>query len=186
MLRFYFVIICVCSTLIACGEPSALQSRFMLYSGIFRTNSDVGGEPLRYRLFADSNEYSLMIDGPAKNIVWRSDIGQSKPTAVYGSYFSGIDNVLVVDADEGASSLRKIIFRINEYGAAITIFDGMSRFGFDIIDIDADLVPEIVVCDGGLMGTKDIKIYKWNGNQFIESNGYQSQELPSYKLIASP
>lgn len=157
-----------------------------MYTGMHRVDTGSGSEVSHFQMSAQDGRLSLEIDFPVNTEVWFGEVGQTKPTAVYGLYFPGVGNLLALQAEEGASMLRLILLRIEESGSSSIVFDEMSRFGFDILDTDGDSVAEIIVSRGDLMGSKSIMVYRWDKSVFVPDQHLQSQQLPSYKLIVTP
>lgn len=147
-----------------------------------------GAESSTYRMVESKaeNTVTLFVDAPETKRVWSAEVGQTKPTAVYSKYLPGAGNLLVVEADEGASMLRLVLIAASADGEFRTVFDERSRFGFDVLNLDTDPGIEIVGVSGDLGGSKTVRVFAWDGTAFAEQSRVESADLPHYQIITSP
>lgn len=159
--------------------------RTVLFTGRCAIDGANDAEPSTYRMVENKaeNTITLFVDAPETKRVWSAEVGQTKPTAVYSKYLPGAGNLLVVEADEGASMLRLVLIAVSNNGGSRTVFDEKSRFGFDMLNLDSDPGTEIVGISGDLAGPKTVRVFGWDGTAFAERSRVQSSDLPQYQIV---
>lgn len=157
-------------------------------TGPLRIDSDRGSVESRFVLKENESgdKFVLIVDVPISSTVWSVEIGQTRPTAVYSKYLPSIGHVLVIESEEGASMLRLTLIRLFPEGGSEIIYDNHSRFGWNIVDLDGDFIPEIIQTSGDLGGKKTILISHWDGEKFTPKNAFSSAGFAEYEIVIHP
>jgi hypothetical protein len=124
-----------------------------------------------YRVALDSSQGTFSIlpaghEAAFHPFQFKPEIGQQFLTAVYPVYCGDLGNLICTEWGYGASSLKLTVYRLSENGRIEPVFDGTSRFGFQIINVAGDDLPEICGGYGSLNGPKQMKVYGWDGKKF--------------------
>lgn len=176
------------SSVTGCAVSDAGREQAVLFMGRCFIDTPHGVASTSYRMVEIEEEETivLFLNAPTQRPLWSAELGQTEPTAVYTKFHPSVGNLLVVEADEGGSMLRLVLISVSVDGDVRTIFDGISRFGFDMLNLDNDLGFEIVQTSGDLHGPKTIRIFDWDGAAFTERSRIQSSGLPHYQFVAPP
>lgn len=122
----------------------------------------------------DSFQHSVKIvtlAGDAEKHTWEysAPIGSRYLTAIYPKWFGhDIGNLLCIEWDKGAVALQLTIIALDEDGQPYKAFDDTSRFGFAILDVTGDRVPDICGSYGDLgSSAKTTKVFTWAEKRFV-------------------
>lgn len=127
----------------------------------------------RYEYLVDADSFqahfSIAPITGSKFQTYRYDppVGDDLFESVYAVHFADLGNLICVQSTAGASHVRLKIYRLSESGRIEVVFDEASRFGFQIVDVTGDELPEICDCDGDIgPSKKTLQVFGWNGKAF--------------------
>lgn len=82
--------------------------------------------------------------------------------------------------------LRLTLIRLSAGGDSKIMYDNRSRFGWNIVDLDGDLTPEIIQTSGDLGGLKTMVISRWDGENFVPKEALSSTAFAEYEIVIHP
>jgi hypothetical protein len=98
---------------------------------------------------------------------FKPEIGQQSLETIYSRPFADLGELICAYWSWGAGMDKLTVYRLSPRGQMEVVFDDVCRFGYEILDVTGDQLPEICSCDGELDSEKKkTKIYKWNGSKF--------------------
>ena len=102
-----------------------------------------------------------------KGYEYSPEVGQEFLMAIYPKHFDDVGTLICAEWASGAVSQKLTVYRLSPEGRIETAFEGACRFGFQIIDVTGDGVPDICGCDGDVgPSKKKLSVYAWNGTSF--------------------
>jgi hypothetical protein len=81
--------------------------------------------------------------------------------------------MLAIFWERGAGALSLTVLRLGPTNEVVVAFEENCRFGFQIMDLTGDSDPEICGVYGDLGEMAQLRIFGWDGKQFL-----LQQELP--------
>lgn len=141
----------------------------------------------------DTGAIALTLSIPsaqAKPRTWRyePEVGQEQFISICPKYVGGdLGTVLASDWTYGAGSIRMLIIRMDPQGRISRAFGGVSRFGFDLLDVTGDGCPDVVGWYGDLGPAKKTAVlYEWSDGAYEETARFSVTRLRQYNIRDIP
>jgi hypothetical protein len=101
---------------------------------------------------------------------YKTEAGQQFLLNVFSRYSTQVRPLICTEWEWGASGQCFVVFRLSPANRIEPVFSGVSRFGFRLLDLTGDGMPEIVGVYGDL-GTDacEARIFSWHEGRFEET-----------------
>ena len=112
------------------------------------------------------------------------EIGQQLPVSFYPVSFEESGEMLVANWGWGATATKLTVFHLGADGKVEVVFDEISRFGFQILDVADEGIPNIVGCYGDPGAEKkQMKAFSWNGQRFKHTASAEVAKPHLYQIV---
>lgn len=163
----FCVILASCSIAVnAAQEVIALGKLQMLTDPANGSSNEVKYE---YSFDSDEQKGKLRIEPQGGNaLIYEPEVGQEFFIAAYPIWFGNFGNLLCVQWNMGARNVGLTLFAINEEAEVREIFREGGVYGFDVLHLNKDDKPEIVIGDRDYKTGGDIvRVYAFESGRFL-------------------
>ncbi len=181
-----FMLACVIAATLHAASPTASQVETVVeaecWLGVPGEASTRGRFVLTSRPSEDGDAYSLRLTEPIDAVLWQSLDGSKRPFGVRCERIAGLGSSIVINGEHGAGSTLLVVIALSADGAGRVVFERASKFGFQMLDLDADGVIEICAIGGTIDRWKTVEVFRLRDGRFALAEQYEFDGWPVFAL----
>ncbi|HVX83329.1 MAG TPA: hypothetical protein VH253_00790 [Phycisphaerae bacterium] len=114
---------------------------------------------------------------------YHPDISSQAVIRIYPVYFGELGELLCSEWEWG-SAVQLVVFRLNADHTIDIVFNGRSRFGYQILNVTGGKNDDICEGNGYMKGPYWMKVYTWDGGKFVLGKTVAVEEPQRYSIDA--